>query len=64
MIPKSQKTSEGAGDREAATSHTLFEEILNCFFKMLLIMKKYYPKSQFRVAGPTLSCPPSFLSLE
>lgn len=70
MNPKSQKVpSCGAGDRDTqgrkrGTSHTVFCEILKCSFKMLLILKKYYPKLQIRVAGSTLSCPPSFLLLQ
>lgn len=69
-IPKSQKVpSRGAGDQDArgrrrGTSHTVFCEILKCSFKMLLILRKYYPKLQIWVAGSTLSCPPSFLLLQ
>lgn len=70
VTPKSQKRlTHGAAAWDAlgsirGTSHTLFCEILKCSFKTLLIMKKYYPKLQIRVAGSTLSCPPSFLLLK
>lgn len=42
--PKGPENAQGAGDWKAVTSHTLFCEILKRSFKMLLIMKKYYPK--------------------